>query len=305
MAGTAKRMNGIGVGGLVELAMVLASGFILCAWEPWRGYLRRQPPPIPYFTFLAVGVIWWMVVTAVISVLRQVCGWWSFCLPTFGEMMGFAGNQQHGVNAIFWAIIFGIILLLIAEKAWLHILKWRVWGETIDQRIYNRAVRHLRHLKGWEFEKMMSKAANDDILIMLTLSNHKIYIGRPNQISRDESGRERWVSIVPWKSGHRCQKTGKVDLTTDYEWMLSGEASHGSSNFFDMCIPIREVVSFQFFDPKVYERFQLGAGQVAADNAAGDNEEGQAEVSGQSAEKRRSVDPVNIDGNHERERSRR
>ena len=50
MAETAGRMSGIGIGGLVELAMVLTSGFILCAWEPWRSYQRRQPSPIPYFS---------------------------------------------------------------------------------------------------------------------------------------------------------------------------------------------------------------------------------------------------------------
>ena len=137
MAGTAERMSGVGIGGLVELAMALASGFILCAWEPWRGYLRRQPPPIPYFTFLAVGVIWWVTVTPLISVLGWICGWSNICFPTFGEMLGFADNQRHEVNVLFSALIIWIILLFYADKAWGRILKCR------DKRSNNRMA-HIR-----------------------------------------------------------------------------------------------------------------------------------------------------------------
>ena len=41
-------MNGVGFGGLLELAVALASGFMLCRIEPVRIHLRRQLPPVPY-----------------------------------------------------------------------------------------------------------------------------------------------------------------------------------------------------------------------------------------------------------------
>ena len=283
-------MSGIGIGGLVELAMVLTSGFILCAWEPWRSYQRRQPSPIPYFTFLAAGVILWVAVAALIPVLRQACNWSPICLPTFGDMMGFADNQRHGVNVLSSAIIIWIILRFSAGKIWTGILKFQHKSS--------------HHLKVWEFDKMVNEAVSNDVMIMLTLSNRKIYVGRPNQISRDESGRERWISFVPWRSGCRCKNTGDLIWTTDYKWMLQGPISQGSLKFMNMCVPIREVVSFQYFDPSLHEQFPLKADRGAMENTVGDNEGGRAEGSGQSAKKKRSVDFVDTDSEHKQEMNR-
>ena len=280
-------MSGLGVGGLVDLAVVLASGFILCAWEPWRGYLRRQPPPIPYFTFLAVGVVWWVAVAALIPALIRFCGWSGVCIPTFGGVAGFADNQRHGVNVLASAILVWIALGLTAERIWSRILELQIGGKKIAQRVSDWSQ---RNLKGWEFEKMVNEAANGGVMVMLTLCNRKVYIGHPSEISRDESGREKWISVVPWKSGYRCEKTGKLILTTDYGWMLRDQVHAETVGLFPMCIPIREVVSSQFFDQSLYERFQLGAGRTAAGNLGEDNERGeQTEESEQGAAETRSA----------------
>ena len=280
-------MTGVGFGGLVDLAIVLASGFLLCAWDPWHGYLRRQPPPIPYFTFLAVGVIWWVVAAALIASLAWVCGWSRICLPTFGEMAGFADHQRHGVNVLVSAVLVWLALLLVAEKIWSWILGWQVGGKSVSRRISEWSQ---RNLKGWEFEKKVNQAVSESIMVMLTLCNRKVYIGRPSEVSRDESGREKWISVVPWKSGYRCEKTGKLILTTDYGWMLRDQVHAETVGLFPMCIPIREVVSSQFFDQSLYERFQLGAGRTAAGNLGEDNERGeQTEESEQGAAETRSA----------------
>ena len=41
-----------------------------------------------------------------------------------------------------------------------------------------------------------------------------------------------------------------------------------------MCIPVREVVSFQFFDQDLYEQFQSGIGQARAEGQDADSEGG-------------------------------
>ena len=58
---------------------------------------------------------------------------------------------------------------------------------------------------------MVNETVRNRIMIMLTLSNRKIYIGHPNQVTRDESGRERWISIVPWIEADSDAKHREVD----------------------------------------------------------------------------------------------
>lgn len=294
MAGDLGEMSGTGVGGgLLDLAMALASGFLLCAWEPCRGYLRRQPPPIPYFTFLAVGVIWWAATAAIMRTLMRACEWSPVCLPTPGDFLGFSADRRHGVNTLFSAILLWFILRLTAERAWSRFLGWEIGDQDMKTRMLEWSRRNLRNLKGWEFEKMIDDADDRKIMVMLTLGNRKVYIGSPNEITRDESGREQWISIVPWKSGYRRAKTGELKLTTDYSWMLQDKTDPEVIGDFAMCIPIREVVSCQFFDQSLYERFQLGGGRAEAKNLSEDSEKGKApETSGRVAAEARAV---NID----------
>lgn len=290
-------MSNFGAGGLVELAVVLACGFILCSWEPLGGYLRRQPPPVPYFTFLAVGVVWWVVVAASLPALARVCEETDICMPTFGQMVGFPEEQQHSVNALVAAILLWIALWSSAEKIWLRIRRCKVNGKEISKHFSEKLLNNIRNLKGWEFEKMVNEAAEKNKLIMLTLCSRKVYIGIPSELARDESKRERWVSIVPWQSGYRCEKTGELILTTDYAWMFKDQ---NALKDFSMCVPIREVVSFQFFDPSLYERFQLGLGRTKTDSLG--SNEGSAwtgEATEQNSAKMRSADSVDSDGERE------
>lgn len=297
MGRSAEQMSGVGIGGLFDLALVLASGFLLCAWEPCRGYLRRQPPPIPYFTFLAVGVIWWVAVSALAAGLRWTCGWSHICLPTFGEMTGFADNQQHGVTVLFWAFVIWVIFWFFAEKTCEWISERQVGGQKISQHISDRSLRHLG--KGWEFEKMVNEAVKESIMVMLTLGSRKVYIGIPLEVTRDESGRDRWVSLIPWRSGYRDEGTGKLILTTNYEWMLRKPVRRGAVKFFTMCIPIREVVSSQFFDQSLYERFQLQERQIGGEGGKGSSGGGEQAGEQKNTGKRSARSVNNAEDHHE------
>ena len=63
-------------------------------------------------------------------------------------------------------------------------------------------------------------------------------------------------------------------------------------------------ISFQYFNPDLYEQFQSESGRGAVESAVGDNEERRGEESGQSAEEERSADFVDTDGKHKRETNR-
>ena len=260
------------IGGIFNLALVLASGFLLCSWEPLRSYLRRQPPPTPYFTFLTVGAIWWMMTPAFIAILERVCEWLHICLPTFGVLMGLDDNFRHGGNALYSAVVFFVVFWLFAERAWTWFLGLHIGGKDIRQRIYDRSLRHLG--RGWEFERMVNEAVREGVMIMLTLKNRKVYIGKPLEITRDESGRQRWASIVPWRSGYRNEKTCELELSTNYEQALRDLKGQKDMEFFTMCIPVREIVSSQFFDQVLYDKFQSGGEHTAMAAERGDSEKG-------------------------------
>lgn len=288
MAGATGKMNGLSTGGLIDLAVVLACGFILCAWEPWRGYVRRQPSPVPYFTFLAVGVVWWVTVAALMPALARACGWSHICIPTLGAWMGLAVDRQHDVNILFSAILLSIILRLCAEKIWRRVLQLR--NRTIFKRILKRSE---INLKGLELEKMIAQAVNEGSKIMLTLRSRKVYVGDPSELSRDDSGREKWISITPWKSGYRCEKTGMLTLTTNYGRMR-GLGARGEVKYFPVCIPIREVVSCQFFDQNLFDRFQSEETRTEAGGGEADSEGGErTEELKQGVAETRSARPAN------------
>lgn len=295
MAGATGKMSGLSTGGLIDLAVVLACGFILCTWEPWRSHVRRQPSPAPYFTFLAVGVFWWMGVATVIPMLTRVCEWSSpICVPTFGQWMGASSERQHDFNALFSAIFFRVLL---------HWFMGKYWQPALDARggkIKNWIRKQFDiNLKGLEIEKMIAQALNGGANIMLTLSNRKVYVGAPGELSRDESGREKWISITPWKSGYRCEKTGKLTLTTNYDWMLE-LGPHGEVKYFSMCIPIREVVSCQFFDQDLFDRFRSEEIEAEMGDGKADFQGGErAEELKQGAAETRSARLVDSPGERE------
>lgn len=132
---------------------------------------------------------------------------------------------------------------------------------------------------------MVNEAVREGIMIMLTLKNRKVYIGKPLEITRDESGRQRWASIVPWRSGYRDGETCALKLTTNYEKALQDLASQKELKFFTMCIPVSEIVSSQFFDEELYEKLQYKDRHTPTMGGMGDSKKGG---------RRRAADSKNI-----------
>lgn len=252
------------VGGLLELAVMLASGFMLCGIAPLRAHLRRQPPPVPYFTFLAFGVAWWMAVPAVISALTALCGWMNsapflpgLCLPTAGGLLRGIVEQGGGP---------------VADGEWRNELRsanvfisaFAVW---LVSRAMQTACRRIKLAfrpmesgtpleDGWEFEKMVDQAIGGKMLLMLTLRNRKVYIGRPYRVFPDDSRRDKWVGFFPWQSGYRKEADLALEITTDYVRALGGE-EQWEKNLRQVAIslPLREIAACQFYNPALHELF--------------------------------------------------
>ena len=289
-------MSNLGVGGLLDLAVVLASGFMLCRIGPIRIRLQRQPAPVPYFTFLACGVAWWMIIPALISMLTSACElldgtlFSRVCMPTVGNFLdGFVndgswrvvdkGNvPSNGQKAdVFFSAVF--VWILWPALSFMGVTLNRILPkreivtqicEKVRKRHREQMLRRLE-LEGQELEKMICKSIiSEEILLMLTLRNRKVYIGLPNQLFPDESGHnDRWIKIIPLRSGYRDEETGGLTLTTDYKSALRGEVEWREAEDIAMCIPLRDIVSCQFYSPDLYSRFRADQFREIENSASG------------------------------------
>lgn len=276
-------------GGLLELAVALASGFLLCKIDWVWAYLRRQPAPVPYFTFLAVGVGWWMIVPALVSMLTSFCGWLGavslsgVCLPTAGQFLGeVVGDKRRAAN------VFSSALAL-----WLA--AWAI------SRMFGRRASRRLSLEGWEFERMVDMAIAGKTLLMLTLRSRKVYVGRPYRVFPDYSRQDKWVGFLPWRSGHREESSLELTWTTYYEEALGGPAEWETAKAIAMCIPLRDIVSCQFFQPELYSRFRAGQFREAAESGpAHGGENGRQRTGGELTTSGDAATPAK--SNHKRDK---
>lgn len=251
--------NHVWTGGFFYVAIILASGFVLCYWEPFRSYLRRQPAPVPYFTFLAVGVTWFALASHYIGIdANQGVGQYDTQLHIFiyALVVGFVLFFLGGITWEFLRFIRDLLrplaryilrplVQLTWEPIWERIRKWTIIKEWIKRR-------ESRKGKGWEFENMVNEAVSKENMVMLTLGNQKVYVGTPSRMTRDESGQDRWIRILPWQSGYRDKKTSELNLTLKYQSEKLDDEKKWSQ--LTMCIPIREVISVQPFNQDIYDR---------------------------------------------------
>ena len=302
-------MNGVGFGGLLELAVALASGFMLCRIEPIRIHLRRQLPPVPYFTFLACGVAWWMIAPALITVLTSVCQWldsvslsW-VCMPTASQLLDNFTNKGgrdvllesewrrvlRTVDVFFSALAFWVVFYCIfhilsivkwtasifpCEGGILKILKTILQIHLLIQKALRERTLFKFGLEGYEFEKMVWRAMDNKMLLMLTLSSNKVYIGHPYRVFPDDSGQDKWIGFYPRESGYRDKEKLGLILTTDYKAAFRKEGARPGATPTDMSIPLREIVSCQFFDHTLYSRFQAEELRKSAEAEGKPNEGG-------------------------------
>lgn len=216
--------------GLYSLAIILASGYILHDGKWWRHILRSAPPPIPYFRMLAIGLLaWWIVPPA--AIYSTVFFEWN--IPqTYHPQMVFSVAL---IIRVFSDITYRLVCF---NPEWKTALIMRQFGIS-------------------DFRKLISEAVKRGTFIMLTLRNRKVYIGKTFHLDLAASGQENWIRLTPSKSGYRNETTGQLHITTDYEnaLYLTAGGAHQKDGV-SMCIPVRDVVTFQLFDHELYRTFQ-------------------------------------------------
>ena len=260
-------MSGLLGAGLFSLAVILTSGFILHNSELTRSALRLSPRPIPYFRILVIGlIIWWVAPKVAFPALEWVLRFTNVSDDAWRQTiltLDFAGThrpQTVFVGAFITRILADILFyLFFSLGACCTAFKtWQLEQKNFRDIWWTEFTRTLRtwQAKGSDIGKLICDAIGRKTLIMLTLNNRKVYIGRPFHLSLGTSEPDRWIRLIPWKSGYRDEETGQLQITTDYENALSNITTETHLMELSMSIPVHDIVTFQPFNPELYRVFR-------------------------------------------------
>ena len=132
--------------------------------------------------------------------------------------------------------------------------------------------------EGSELERLVTRAFRYELLLSITLTTDKYYIGI--MASTPEPSRDyRYVRIFPVSSGYRDPETKEMRETTSYlevRQAIEREAARREEGKdvpgdpvsldpedYAVIIPIDKIASLSVFDPEVYRRFQAARQQAA------------------------------------------
>jgi hypothetical protein len=175
-------------------------------------------------------------------------------------------NQSSRYLITFSSVILGPIIGHI-----LNIPKLSFLLNPQTDSLFSKIVRSLQHwelfklkhaIQNNDFEKLLIRAFLENMPILLTLDNNKVYVGwvvaAPNPIHT-----RRAVRILPLLSGYRDSETHQVKFVTDYfeifELISNGKTeglNHLSAADFEVVLPVDSIISSHLFDLLVYEHFQ-------------------------------------------------
>ncbi len=129
---------------------------------------------------------------------------------------------------------------------------------------------------GDEIEKLLLRAIETSVPVMVTLEHKKVYAGFVLSMPT-LSDRDRYTKLFPVKSGFRDNSDQRIHWTTDYAMVLeqlaleieseaSGTGSgapsrHGPTQdwqVFGTVLPIDRITSATLFDEGIYQRFSDG-----------------------------------------------
>jgi hypothetical protein len=129
--------------------------------------------------------------------------------------------------------------LCVGRRIWDRLL--RFFAETFKASNYNidLFLYRCRQLKG--------------ALIFVTLDTRKVYVGVLTDYTEDLDDPERYIVILPWRSGFREKDTLQVVFTTDYASEAESEETFKAE---EIIIPTKQITSLGRFNPDLDLTFQ-------------------------------------------------
>jgi hypothetical protein len=186
--------------------------------------------------FLAISFLCSALLVPHFSRLQWLRTQWAYNTPRI---------EYSGIST--FALLLGSVLTLTFNTV------PQLFGRWNSKEEGNRAV--LTH--GSQLEKIFYRSLSEEKLIMVTLKNGKVYIGRMTHslIEGDED-----FNLLPSKSGFRDNKQELI-VTTDYDQTYSEIAAHQTENYreiisaFGVVIKLDEVLTASLYLESIHDRY--------------------------------------------------
>jgi hypothetical protein len=114
-----------------------------------------------------------------------------------------------------------------------------------------------RQGRSGSLERLLFNASISQLLVQITLEDHKVYVGYVRHLPPNSSLQDAYVELLPSYSGYRDPTTHEVKFTTFYEEIFQEFLDDDERDLGDFykVLPVRRIVSATMFDPDVYLRF--------------------------------------------------
>lgn len=222
---------------------------------PWSR-LSSMPLSVVLVRAAVLGIAVLLVLHWLLPRLPDVLGLWTGVTKPLGD-----NKVVAGIGTAFLACLLGPFLA------------------TCFNVLYSKdgaAARLVR--KGWAsgFDQLIYRAARRERPVMLTLEDHKVYVGLVEAVfTNQRAPRDSYLKILPLMSGYRDAVTHQVQVTTYYRPVyrsLSREHGRLSPNLriqFEKIVPVGRVVSAGLFEARYFRSFKRQSGSKSH-GAAGD-----------------------------------
>jgi hypothetical protein len=230
------------------LLLPLLGGFVFIRnWYRTRWHTKRAEKDRLLFHASLAGLACLALATVIASIppfIPCVSKW--ICLPTWWGWLKIPGDYAGTATLSF---LIGAIL-------------WKPWNYVQDKRCKGKsdeieAARIIRDYGG-PLEQTLYRSIEQEKLVMLTLTNGKVYIGG---IAETFIPDDKIVFIYPTRSGYRDSSTQRLELTTPYDLVYKSIARDKPETYreiladFRVAIPIEFVLSASLYLPEIHSKY--------------------------------------------------
>ena len=184
---------------------------------------------------------------------------WCFSCTVYNKVIGLLSNYIQSSD-ISWLLIFSLTILFSGIVLWVvdyfqnlfqvirYSIKYKLYIKDVYSKYYKLyTIKHA--VKSSPFDTLTVDAFLQQIPVMITLENDKVYVGLPEHFCEPESKNpleQEEIRISPLLSGHRTHYQKKIVFDHNYSVI------EDNANPLSIVIPRHRIVSISNFDFKVY-----------------------------------------------------
>ena len=210
---------------LLLLLPILAAGFFICKKSPPHAYrLHRYEGQMLYLKSASLGLVCSLIAFGIVSVL-------DYRVPAtvLGQNVDVASglinltkdtlkvSAQNAAN-ISWIVIMTVVTLAVAQ-VWVWFTLFYLWFLGKKHNVDASIIIMGKVLADSPLDALLYSSYAGNEIIMLSLSNRKVYVGVVNNMGEpnEVEGFDQEISLVPILSGYRDKDDLNIHWTTTYE----------------------------------------------------------------------------------------